>query len=484
MLDSKINPTKHGPQQVMRAISLLIFLLMAMDSYSQLQPSAIALHPENPHYFTYKGKPTILITSAEHYGAVLNLDFNFLPYLDELQAKGLNLTRTFSGAYMEPTGAFNISKNVMSPASNRFICPWARSNESGALHGGNKWDLNSWDAAYFERLKRFVSEAEKRGIIVELALFCPFYKDGQWHFSPMNIANNVNNVGDMERESVYTLDKSGGLLAVHENMVKKIVQELRGFTNVIFEICNEPYFGGVTMEWQHHIADVIRDAESTTPGIRHLISQNIANDSALIIHPHPSVSVFNFHYASPPAAIKQNYHLNKVIGNNETGFRGQHDSTYRREGWEFILAGGALYNNLDYSFTVGHESGDYEYPEKQPGGGSATLRQQLNYLQQFISRFDFIDMKPDVSYLLSLPDGARAYGMTEPGRQYAAYFLHLTGNLSFRIPAGNYSVEWFDPVSGKAIEHFTLKSSGKGKITLKVPPSDLDLALRMVRTES
>ena len=45
-------------------------------------------------------KPTILITSGEHYGAVLNLDFDYARYLDELHAHGLNLTRTFAGTYL------------------------------------------------------------------------------------------------------------------------------------------------------------------------------------------------------------------------------------------------------------------------------------------------------------------------------------------------------------------------------------------------
>ena len=47
----------------------------------------ISLQPENPHYFLFRGKPAVLITSAEHYGAVLNQDFQFAPYLDELQAR-------------------------------------------------------------------------------------------------------------------------------------------------------------------------------------------------------------------------------------------------------------------------------------------------------------------------------------------------------------------------------------------------------------
>src|SRR5882724_2400237 len=42
----------------------------------------LRLHPRNPHYFLFRGKPTVLITSGEHYGAVLNLDFNYVKYLD------------------------------------------------------------------------------------------------------------------------------------------------------------------------------------------------------------------------------------------------------------------------------------------------------------------------------------------------------------------------------------------------------------------
>ena len=66
----------------------------------------IALHPDNPHYFLFRGKPTALITSGEHYGAVLNLDFDYFRYLNELQARGFNLTRVSSGAYREVAGSF------------------------------------------------------------------------------------------------------------------------------------------------------------------------------------------------------------------------------------------------------------------------------------------------------------------------------------------------------------------------------------------
>src|SRR5438477_11984282 len=56
----------------------------------------LSLHPDNPRYFLFRGKPAFLLTSGEHYGAVLNKDFNYSVYFDELRARGFNVTRTFS----------------------------------------------------------------------------------------------------------------------------------------------------------------------------------------------------------------------------------------------------------------------------------------------------------------------------------------------------------------------------------------------------
>ncbi|MBT3268708.1 hypothetical protein HN371_16255 [Candidatus Poribacteria bacterium] len=96
----------------------------------------LSLHPDNPRYFLFRGAPTVFVTSGEHYGAVLNRDFDYVTYLDALHADGLNMTRTFTGAYVEPTGAFNIARNTLAPARGSFICPWARSEEDGYANGG------------------------------------------------------------------------------------------------------------------------------------------------------------------------------------------------------------------------------------------------------------------------------------------------------------------------------------------------------------
>lgn len=417
------------------------FIFLAVIAAAARDP--LSLHPENPHYFLFRGKPTVLITSAEHYGAVINLDFGYVTYLDTLKADGLNLTRTFSGAYVEPQGAFNIARNTLAPAAGKFICPWARSDTIGYANGGRKFDLSQWDEDYFERLKNFVAATGKRGIVVEMNLFCPFYEEAQWKISPQNGINNVNNIGNVGRTNVYTLDKHGGLLAVHEAMTRKIVQELNEFDNLYYEICNEPYFGGVTLEWQHHIADVIRDAEFPLPR-KHLISQNIANNKALVIEPHEAISIFNFHYASPPDTVAMNYHLNKVIGDNETGFAGTNNFPYRREGWDFIIAGGALFNNLDYSFTIDNEEGTYHYTAKQPGGGNRVFREQMRILKDFIDSFDFIRMRPDTTAVQQpLPQGLSARCLSEPGSAYAIYIC-----LSPKA-VDQYSVIWTGQIEAK-----------------------------------
>jgi hypothetical protein len=450
----------------------------------------LALHPDNGHYFLFRGKPTVLITAGEHYGAVLNLDFDFKKYLAALARDGMNLTRTFSGAYVEPPGAFNIARNTLATRKDRFICPWARSDEPGYAGGGTKFDLSRYDDAYFKRLQDFLAQAAKHGIVVEFNFFCPMYEEMQWNLSPMHPKNNVQGVGPQDRSHVYTLDKDAGLLDVQERMVRKIVEELNEFDNLYFEVCNEPYFGGVTLQWQQHIADTIAESEHHLPR-RHLISQNVANGSAKIDNPHPQVSIFNFHYAVPPDAVAANYHWNKVVGDNETGFRGTNDAAYRMEGWDFIIAGGGLFNHLDYSFVVGHEDGTFHYPSSQPGGGSAALRRQLKTLSDFIHDFDVVKMKPDNSVVKAgIPTGVSARALVEQGRAYAVYIrpvhtskdVKLVEEIVVELPRGTYQAEWIDVLDGSVARKERFEHAG-GEKPLAAPKYQEDIALRIELTE-
>src|SRR5262245_3222631 len=113
----------------MKPILPIVFLAIASAVPAAEKP--LSLHPDNPHYFLFRGKPTVLVTSAEHYGAVLNREFDCDKYLDELHRNGHNLTRTFTGVYCEDAKAFGITRNTLAPADGKLLCPWARSNVPG-----------------------------------------------------------------------------------------------------------------------------------------------------------------------------------------------------------------------------------------------------------------------------------------------------------------------------------------------------------------
>ncbi|MBX3426217.1 MAG: hypothetical protein KF688_11095 [Pirellulales bacterium] len=457
-------------------------------------PRPIALHPDNPRYFLWRGKPAILITSGEHYGSLCNAKFDYGRYFQTLAKDGLNHTRTFSGIYRETAASFGITANTLAPAADAYLAPWARSSVPGANDGGNKFDLAVWDERYFRRLDDYMQQASDHGIVVEFTLFCPLYEDDLWRISPLNGANNVNDVGHGDKSEALSL-KHDRLLAVQLAAVRKLTTALQRFDNVILEICNEPYARDVPDAWERRIIDEIVATERRLPS-RHLISQNVANKTKRIVDPHPATAVFNFHYCTPPDAVRDNDHLDRPIGENETGFRGKEDVLYRTEGWDFILAGGAIYNNLDYSFTVDRPAGDFRQYQS-PGGGSPELRTQLGILKRFIESFDFTSMRPDDETVQSVSADLVARTLSEPSKAYAVYLharlpfkpddpqqfeqIERVEPITLRLPPGAYQVDWLNPRTG-AIDHSESFSHSGGTRELETPPFAADVALKLLRT--
>lgn len=476
----------------MKPLNLLLpclcFVLLNSCSGPAETVKPLSLHPRNPHYFIFREKPLILIGSTEHYGAVLNLDFDYGTYLDELASMDLNITRTFSGIYVEPSGAFNIKMNTLAPAYGRFICPWARSTSSGYANGGNKFDLSKWDEAYFARLKDFIGQAGKRNIIVELDLFSNFYDTVQWKLSPLYFSNNVNGITRITDQKEVLSLQHPELLKVQEKMVRKIVAELKDFDNLYYEVCNEPYFGDTTAlkQWESYMTGIVTDAEKNFRN-KHLISNNVANHHRFVPQPRSGVSVYNFHYARPPVTVAMNYHLNMPLGDNETGFDGIGGTTYRKEAWNFILAGGALFNHLDYSFTSENEDGSLIVEEGQPGGGSKELRNQFRILAKFMKSVGYLNMKPVSREIIRYDDQVitNIQGLADNANETALYIsrkdtLSASSGFEIKLPAGSYRLTWTDTRTG---ENSTseVSVSVAGWTTVTTPQFSDDIALTIIR---
>jgi hypothetical protein len=488
-------------------IAPLLALLCAVgvSVHGQQNTAPIRLDPHNSHYLEYKGKTIALITSGEHYGSVINSDFDSRTYLKTLQADGLNYTRIFGGSYVEVPGtSFGIKRNTLAPAPRKLILPWARSSEPGYAGGGNKFDLAQWDPEYFRRLHEFLTEAEQHGIVVEISLFSSQYGDAQWKVSPFNSANNVNHTEVTAYKDVNTLN-NGNVLAIQEQYVRKLVHEANAHPNVIFEIQNEPWSDHpvltdvvnpylfppsrdqypnsievadeASVAWQGRVAEWITSEEGSMPN-KHVIAQCYSNFRLPVRSVVPGINVINFHYAYPEAA-ELNRGLGKAIAYDETGFLSRSDDAYRRQAWNFMLAGGSIFDGLDYSFTVDHPDGTDTEPNG-PGGGSPAFRKQLGILQAFLSAFPLAEMAPDHQTVIHA-DGVTPHALAGMSGKYAIY---LDGNgptkLSLHLPPGSYQGEWINTVTGEHVAVPAFKSSG-ADTNLTSPSFANGIALRLTR---
>ncbi len=142
------------------------------------------------------------------------------------------------------------------------------------------------------------------------------------------------------------------------------------------------------------------------------------------------VKIANFHYAEPQAVLL-NYSKQIAISDDETGFKGKCALPYRHEAWDFIMSGGGVFNNLDYSFTAESPKGNSKIRGKTPGSGGHEIRQQISFLKKFIENFNFIKLKPSPEIVVGLgqsfsPDIGRTVirVLAKTGKQYAIYVRH------------------------------------------------------------
>jgi len=479
--------------------SLVTLLMLAGEcAFGQ----AVRVDPTNPHYFSFHGKPTLLITSAEHYGGVVNKEFDYVAYFDALKAYDLNYTRIYPGALFEPIGKF-LPGNTLGPRPRSLILPWARSDQPGYVLGGNKFDLNKWDPEYFARLKDFITQAGARGIVVEVCLFNSEYSD-TWPINPLYAENNIQGENNYDFHDAQTM-KHPELVARQDEYVRQIVREVNAYDNVILEICDEPALftpGEEAAPWVVHFIDVIKGAEIGLPK-QHLIAQEVqsAVGGPLDLSGNPGISVIVTQYIYDSGDLEMGglkgldfeYHHNKPIEENETyyyplGYQGDKIADSRVESWEFMVGGGAGFNQLNGLFTVDNPAG------KTPD--NAQLLRSLQNLKAFLDSFVFVKMRQDKSLVKSgVPEGAHWRAISEPGRQYAVYLHHSEGGkhgsytaspgtyqetLGLDLPAGDYRADWVDPVQGSVIRSGDLQSGGR-TTNATTPVYHVDIALRIKR---
>ena len=458
----------------------------------------IRISEKNPHYFEYKGKEILLITSAEHYGAVLNKKFDYIKYLDMLREYGLNYTRIYPGATVEAEGLWMPEDN-MAPGPD-LIVPWARSDVPGYTGGGCKFDLGKWDSSYFARLKDFLKEADKRGIIVEICFFNCQYAVF-WKYSPLHKDANIQGIGDCDHVAFQTLDNEP-LVREQLRYIDKIIEETNPFDNVIYEFVDE-----VTLMltktrkaylWTEKLIEQAIATENRLPK-KHMLTQQLElgvdfSDDERIAFIVTQYLQLNSRQVGGEAALRNCYCYNKPIELNETAYvhswyDREHTAIARLESWEFMVGGGASFNQLNGYYIPSNPAGENEDNRRILAG--------LKNLRLFLESFDFIKMTRDDETVRRSSIGAKVSVISEKGRCYALYMHHSHPNigkysgtfyepaygeyrtaLTLQLEKGEYTVTFIEPASLKVLKECNVTSSGK-ETEIVCPPYTLDIAIKI-----
>lgn len=503
-----------------------------------MSSQVFAVHPRNHRCFVYRGRPFKVLTSAEHYGAVLNADFDYDVYLEEMGRTGQNATRVFT-FYRETAESIPGPgpMNTLAPTPEGSVMPWERVAGRGeAADGLDKFDLGRWNAAYFERLKAFVGKCGDRGVVCEIVLFCNPYDQGRYDLFPCSRASNVNGVGeDLDAPQKFMTLDAPSITAFQERFVRKMAEELNPFDNVYYEICNEPNFSGDFSEateqkvvaWHARISRVLREAEARLPN-RHLIAVNahfvvrvsddperpVVRHEDLSYFENPDIDIVNYHYLSAHAEneglrfvrlpnreaqagliwrfLRERDRFEKPVVFDET-FSGivrgapERLAVNRAEAWEMLLSGGAGYSNLDWSFTQADETGAGRVPI---GDGRRLdwrpLRGWYRIFRRLLEQYDLAALVPAVGLVCGEVPGC-GYAATTDGE--GRYILYLVDEkvyqleacesrrvtLSLALPAGRYSARAFDPRTGEAREMPGLQGGGVAR--LETPAFSEDVAM-------
>jgi hypothetical protein len=462
----------------------------------------VSLFSGNTHYFLFRGKPTVLITSAEHYGAVVNRKFNYESYFAWLAMYGLNYTRIYPGYLTELPDKW-IKGNTLGLKSDEVIMPWKRSNEPGYAMGGNKFDLNNWDEDYFTRLRNFVSAAAKKDIVIEICFYNAQYLDC-WPLCPLFYKNNIQGIGNCHFNDAQTLDHPD-LLAREADYVAKITKEVNQFDNVILEICDEPTINGTPLDkagkWLDYMINVVVNTERSLPK-KHLIAQQVEGplNGACDFSNDPRISVITCQYdywalgeqLGGLKGLDLKYQLKKPVELNETyyypvWYKGDSIADSRVEAWEFIVGGGSSFNHLNGQYTNENPSGDTPDNRK--------LCNSLKVLKEFIYDLDFTKMHPDKQFISGgIPENAFCRSMSWPGNQYAVYIHHsqctkdsaaytvIPGNykheIIVKLPDGKYKADWIEPASGVILGSEIIDSKNNTQ-KLATPLYSIDIALKI-----
>ena len=458
----------------------------------RLPAGPLRAHPKNGRYFATPDGRALLLAGSHAWASVQDMGvagqppFDFEAFLDMAEGYGHNFTRLWHFEQPEGVG-WSRDRVLVSPL------PWNRV--------GEKFDLDSWNEAFFARLRERVLRAGERGFYVSVMLFqgWSLKKSGPvipgpfaWH--PLNSANNVQGIGaptgipDTDDAPTLHSLKNPDVLRYQEAYVRKTLETLRDCPHVLYEIINE----GGALDWQAHFIRFIHEAEREFPfqhpvGFTHRVSPAMDNDVLLEseadwVSPakepqlwlYPDAAILQDYEGDPPASdgrkvvLLDTDHLWGIGGTADWAWRAVcrgHNPLFM-DPWEPI-AGEITYEDIEWFFDGEKRLlNDRNYP------GFGELRAALGDARRYVERMNLVDCVPAEKLCSS------RFCLAEESRRYLI-FVPGGGNVTvdLRRAPGPLVVEWFDPLARTATQALDSVPGGDYRVLASPFSSDSVLFL-------
>jgi hypothetical protein len=422
---------------------ILFFLLTCFAVYSQ----PVKVHPDNFRYFT-DGSGKAIVFTGSHTWMRKPIKKQWMPdgwnlqkfskYLDFLQYWNHNYTRLWM---WEQPGDVDI---------------WLKEKDG-------KYDLSKLNPAYFDLVRSFVSEAKSRGIYLGVMLFqgwsgtCDASRE-DWPRHAMNKLNNVNGIdGDPKGigygNKVHSLDNKE-IIKFHEAYVRKMIDVLNDFDNIIWEIGNETIESSIP--WKAHLVKFIRDYESRKPK-QHLIldgtGNGVGNSSIWITGADtfsPCIvtkwgSLSDPYIGNPPIPSDS---LGKpiVLDNDHLGNHFLRYTALNQRNWTFksFTRGNHPIHMDCYDVMWDGAEPIANHPIKNVATNPHydPQRKSLGDVQRFAKKMDLAKMTPTMDSLIC----STTFCLVNKGKEYLVYQPNPNGDIRLSLPAGSYEAEYFDVI--------------------------------------
>jgi hypothetical protein len=475
---------------------------------SQPAPGPLVVSAINPRYFTVGSSNAAVYLTGSHIwnnfhdgmGPGANCTerpelFDRDNYFAFLNEHGHNFIRLWRWEHFKSQAAGGGFHLCMTPQ------PWERTGPGMATDGKPKFDLATFDRAYFDRLRDYVVTAGNAGIYVAVM----FFEGWALHLSPppdnveghpLHTTNNINGIGITSVVDYQVLPLDPRIQAIQEAYIRKVVDTVHDLPNVLYEVVNEssgenadsvqfpdgtniPTPVGDSTQWQYWVIDFVKKYEEEMGYDPHPVGmtmqypvpdQTKANDplfssaadwispgfdEPIELAPHGQGPVPGRWYTDPPA----NDGAKVVIADTDHFAPGQGDALWA---WKSFLSGQHPIL-MDFGLIMGVKPIE-PTPGVPPYEAYEPARFAMGDTLRYAQRMQLIDMEPRGDLC------STGYALANPGKEYLVLDPRETADsFAVTLAAGNYAVEWYSVNTRESVKTDNVKVDRDESANFRAP---------------